>query len=499
MLGNIRNARTILFALLILAALINAIRITPFVISDADPSTYAIVPMLMLPIFALFMYKEKMVPKVDKRDIAAGSLFFSAFILLSIYLNVKLSVLFLSYGIEMLLLPLFIASIATLLFGIKNIKKFYPIMFYALVSSSIIISPIFSLNSQFAESNSRLVFAITRIFVPSAAFYPPFTINANGGSIGIGESCAGISFLISILFFVSPVAYLYNGKWQKKFIWILLSLAILLLLNFARMVSIASVWLSLGPSAAVSFVHSFAGILLFYASIIIVMLLAPRMGLRIQSVKSRKTNAYRKTTTCKALYASGAIAILFTIISLSLSLGYLGAYLISPYYLKSPSSLQSLHILQTGQLLKAANFSAAEVSYNNTSASLLLYHANATIGLYLSSSKNISTNIQRLNNLNHEITFLGSDGMSAELYAVPSNGSIMVLYHTFLPFIYRQNSTVYLVNAYALLPANEVEPSACRYNGLYTYAYNLFNPSFYNSSSRALLSSGYCIIHTAIG
>ena len=158
-----------------------------------------------------------------------------------------------------------------------------------------------------------------------------------------------------------------------------------------------------------------------------------------------------------------------------------------------------MHILQTGQLLKSGNFNAAEVGYNSTSASLLLYHANAIIGLYLSSSKNLSASILRLNNLSRGITFLGSDGISAELYAVPSNGSIMVLYHTFIPFTSRSNGTVYLVNAYALLPAGEIEHSACRYNGLYTYAYNLFNPSFYNSSSRALLSSGYCIIHTAIG
>ena len=65
-----------LFTALLILVIVCSILISQFYISDSDASTYVIMPLLMLPLFALFMLKEKdaLRPDVHRRDIALGAM-----------------------------------------------------------------------------------------------------------------------------------------------------------------------------------------------------------------------------------------------------------------------------------------------------------------------------------------------------------------------------------------------------------------------------------------
>ncbi|MEM3781747.1 MAG: hypothetical protein QXT43_02175, partial [Candidatus Micrarchaeaceae archaeon] len=56
----------LLFTIAVLIMTASAYLATPLEILDTNPSTYIVVPLLMLPIFALLMYKEAIIPKRDK-------------------------------------------------------------------------------------------------------------------------------------------------------------------------------------------------------------------------------------------------------------------------------------------------------------------------------------------------------------------------------------------------------------------------------------------------
>ena len=61
------TAIVILALLLFMAAYMNSVQPG---ISDNNPSTYVIIPILMLPIFFIFKLKEKILPEVKRKDIS---------------------------------------------------------------------------------------------------------------------------------------------------------------------------------------------------------------------------------------------------------------------------------------------------------------------------------------------------------------------------------------------------------------------------------------------
>ncbi|MDE1870535.1 MAG: hypothetical protein KGH71_06210, partial [Candidatus Micrarchaeota archaeon] len=112
------------FVLAIVVALINPFLITNPNIDNADPSSYIIVPIVMLPLLAAFVFKKRIVPRVERSDIVAGVAVFFLFMLLVLMLQLFLPYYFLGYRLDMLVLPIAIASFAILLFGVKNLSNF---------------------------------------------------------------------------------------------------------------------------------------------------------------------------------------------------------------------------------------------------------------------------------------------------------------------------------------------------------------------------------------
>lgn len=130
-----RNIAMAVFLAAIVIVLATSFFVTPLTISDSDPSTYVIVPLLMLPLFALFTIKTNPIPKVSRKDIAVGSALFALYIIITLALRFTLSFEFISYRIDLLLLPIAIAALAALTFGLENVPKFKGVLLYALLAS----------------------------------------------------------------------------------------------------------------------------------------------------------------------------------------------------------------------------------------------------------------------------------------------------------------------------------------------------------------------------
>lgn len=276
------NRRTLPIFFLVLAliiALINPFLITSPNIDDLNPFSYIIVPIVMLPLLAAFAYKKKMQINVETKDIGIGIGVFLLFIALLFGTFTFLNAQFVSYRLDMLLFPVLVVSFLIILFGVRNAWKFKPIMAYPLLASPLILFFVGSINAPFAQANTIFVYQILHMFSNAVQYLPPFSISTSSYTIGIGTSCAGIAIFIALVAFLLPIAYLFNGKTKDKALWVISGFVLLVILNFLRMGLIAASWLLYGPSISVSIVHSFAGIILFYISIIAMMLLAGRYKL----------------------------------------------------------------------------------------------------------------------------------------------------------------------------------------------------------------------------
>ena len=83
--------------LCLIILLASSFYITPAGISDTDPSTYVVVPILMLPLFVLFTFKSEMEPKVKRKDILIGIALFAIFLSLTVVLRILFSFYFISF------------------------------------------------------------------------------------------------------------------------------------------------------------------------------------------------------------------------------------------------------------------------------------------------------------------------------------------------------------------------------------------------------------------
>ena len=206
----------IILSISIALLLLNNLISTPMSISDTDPSTYIIVPMLMLIPFSLFMYKSNIKAKVDNKDIIIGIFGFALFLAGSIYINFIFPVTAGSFKANMVLFPLAIGSFAAILFGMENVHKFWPMMLYSIFASPVLLMPLFNVNLQFSSLNTQVIYHLLNIFYQNVSYSAPITINFNGTLIGIGEACAGIGAIIALVMFMLPIAYFYDGKAKQK-------------------------------------------------------------------------------------------------------------------------------------------------------------------------------------------------------------------------------------------------------------------------------------------
>ncbi len=316
--------------LLFIAVLLNmasSIAITNFTISDSNPSSYIIVPMLMGLLLILFYAKDSKLNVNPKRnDIIAAVLLFAIYIILLSYSRLALSYLFMTYRIDMLLMPIFIIALISAIFGINAINRFKILIIYMLFSSPILLLPILNASSSFALFNANIVYSILRgIGIPVISNGIVITAPSNY-SISIAKTCVDIGAFIALILFLIPVAYLYDGGTKKKLLWMIASIILMFALNMLRMIFIAIFWAYYGITSAIALVHLFIGPVLFYLAIIIMILLAGRFGLHLQRTNSKKRSKQKAISKDNvALWKLAILPALFGLIGLYFALPYLSA------------------------------------------------------------------------------------------------------------------------------------------------------------------------------
>ncbi len=477
----------ILFAVLIAISILYMLSFTNLTITDTDPSTYVIIPIIMLPIFGFFYIKKNIKIDIKRNDVIFGVSLFVISILLSLYLRIFLSFMFFTYRIDLIILPLILISLISLLFGIKNIKKFYFLFLYSIFASPLLLIVILKQNILFTIINTKIVYGILSVFFKGIVYSAPITIIANGYHIGIGESCVGLGLLIAIAFLLIPVAFFYDGKIKKKIFWIVFGVLLMLLLNIFRMSFIAFDWILNGPTSALSLFHEFAGIILFYISIIIVLLLQGKFGLSIPKIQNKKINKVNNFLI---------MGIIFAVI---LSVVYMISYFpYNPIYISPYASLSSNTSIGIKGLLNSINgsgYSEEILNYNNKSYAIGL--VNSTLGINTTQPVVISYSNSSYNYKNVPNIITYEKGVTGNMYFVNSSNNSFVVFEEIIPYNITSNEYG-VTNMYFVIPESSLNNSICNNNQLVQSLNNLLFLRFYNNTVTNSFGNAYCIINKVV-
>lgn len=308
-----------------LIASISSLYITNPSVLDTDPTTYIIVVMLMLFVFIAFSAKEELEFKYSRRNVAYGIIAFLAYLVVLSYARVSLSYAFMSYRIDALLFPLVLVSFIVLVFGTEGLVKLAPVVIYSVFASPLILLPLLNLNASFAGINANLVYGFLRLLGVSASQAGSVILSSTGSSLTISTTCVSIGTFVAFVMFMIPLAYLYDGKLHRKAYWMVSGVVLILLLNLLRMMLIASVWAYYGTGSALSLFHTFAGQILFYLVIIVMMLIVGKYGLGLGKTKKGAAPDLKSIHKVKdrRVYAIAALSLVIAALVFFFSYGYI--------------------------------------------------------------------------------------------------------------------------------------------------------------------------------
>ena len=417
---NRRFLGIVVLLIALILAYYNSLSITGFAISDSNPYTYSVVVMLMGMIFLFLGIKEKKLePTGNALAMVCGTAIIAAYIVVLAVARASLSFWFMTYRIDVLLIPIFLLGAVVAIFGREGVYRLKYQIAYMVLASGLIIEPLVSLNSGFTNFNAGLVYSIIKsIGVP--VLRNGLSIYASSSSsIAIATTCADIAAFIALGLFLLPLLYFYEGKASRKIAWLVSGIALLFVLNIFRMMLIAVLWAYYGIGEAVATFHIFIGSTLFYASIIIMILLANRFGIRMPFLRDYVIS--RKKVSYSGLGRLAVYGIAVGIIALVVTLPYSHS-IDYGYYNFSGNLTHEQHSLVLGFLESSLTSEGYSVAYlGNESGKYAFELYNGTVpGNYLllfNYSRGMAKLYYQNNSVGSEYTYIIGNGVSLVSFA----------------------------------------------------------------------------------
>jgi exosortase/archaeosortase family protein len=188
--------------------------------------------------------------------------------------------------IDLLTLPLFVAGLITLFFGVRRMWALKgPIAFLLLawpVPYSLFLA---GAGGWFTDGTAAVVGLITRV-VPVAhplASDPSLFIVGSGArafTVSIGSACAGVNSFVGFLLIGTALLFVVRGPVLRRVAWLGAGLGLIFGLNVLRIVAIFIVGILFGQGAALDVLHPVAGLVVFNVGVIAMLALVGRFGLR---------------------------------------------------------------------------------------------------------------------------------------------------------------------------------------------------------------------------
>ena len=298
--------------------------------------------------------------------------------------------------------------------------------------------------------------------------------------------------IIALALLLVPMAYFTQGRPKQKFLWIASGIALMLILNFLRMLVITLMWFAYGPNQSLLDFHALAGEVIFYLIVIVMLIIAGKYDLSYPRISlGKRSEEYSATGV--------ALAFAFTLIGVFVSAGY--------------ASMQMVPITSLG-----SNVTLSQAAIGNFYNNYLNYKG-ASYGLLSTDNKSAEIGLANVSNTTNAVAIFGQNS-TFEGALMDENGSVRawkeyagpggisylyvlgtdpmsLLYYSRI--IYPQGQRNYPFSLYVVAPEySGAGNGSCQsaYDKIYGTMLNLasLNPSAFNAS----LDRYYCTLNGLI-
>ncbi len=254
----------------------------------------------LVPVFALALAGAYVKPKRNEPDIYDRQLDYIVGVPLilgaaaiTILLPHHMSSTYWQWRVDLLAVPLFIAGLLAIVFGVRVLwRQRLPIAYLLLALPAlytVVLDSVLLWYTNFTVTMLRTIVAHVRVAVPSAVPADAlFMVTHNGHSfeLQVVTACSGVDGLVGFLLIGLLFAAMVSGPILRKSAWLLAGLPLLWAINLGRMMFIFWAGKEWGEKVALDVFHPFIGLFTFSAGVTIWALAHRRFGLRIRGFSS---------------------------------------------------------------------------------------------------------------------------------------------------------------------------------------------------------------------
>lgn len=233
--------------------------------------------------------------------------------LMSVFLPVQLSTTFWVWRIDLLTLPIFVAGAVTLLFGTRSLWRLRLPIAFLLLAWPLPYTHVL-LHQMDAFTGATLVGVRAALKVVPVA-HPLATGDgslfqiahgAKGFPVSVASACSGANGVVG--FALVGLAFLTEVKGPRllKALWLLTGLAIVWVLNVARIVAIFAAGKAWGQDVAIDGLHPVLGLVLFNVGVFAMILLLGRFRLSFDLAAPAPASSPARVADSGAAPAGGA-------------------------------------------------------------------------------------------------------------------------------------------------------------------------------------------------
>lgn len=224
------------------------------------------------------------------------------------------------YRIDLLSLPLFVAGLVSVLWGVRRLWALRVPIVFLLLAWPLPYTPLVTdWTDTFTEATAAALGAIATV-LPVAQPAPGdglvFYIGEGPSAfaVSVGSVCAGVNSLVGFVLIGTALIYIVRGSKIRRALWLLTGLTIVWLLNIVRIEAIFVVGSLYGRQAALDVLHPVAGLIFFNVGIGVMLLAVPWFGLRFAAFETAGPTAALRTPAPArrirpALLTAGVLAI----------------------------------------------------------------------------------------------------------------------------------------------------------------------------------------------
>jgi len=256
---------------------------------DTPLAHLALVPFIALGLAAVSRHRDAGPAIHDRQlDWIVGAFLLVVALVANVVLPARLSTDFWIWRVDLLTMPLFVAGVVSLLFGVRTLWKYRHAVLFLLLAwpypYNLVMDRWLGRFTQTTIWALDQVLRHIRLATKVAGSSSDFLVSKNGFDVkmSVASACSGANGVVGFLLVASAFLMVLTGSKKRKLIWLLAGATLVWSLNVVRIMIIfwaAGQW---GERVAIDGFHPYVGLVVFNLAIIVMVLLLKPFGLKIE-------------------------------------------------------------------------------------------------------------------------------------------------------------------------------------------------------------------------